>query len=145
VHDALFLDFKWREAGSAGVALALSPWFTRAWTALELQSSQRVKVAFKNPDESSSLPLLKDLDDDIFAYPAYAHPAHVNASKLIRKLRPGEPIGLYRLLDVLHPRRLAWPHDRIKVAAFMSGMENVEVADTAMRYRSCRQALTPNS
>ena len=49
VHDHYLLDFEWAEDGSPCLAIVLSPWFSRGWTALELRLSRRVKVLFKNP------------------------------------------------------------------------------------------------
>ncbi|GAP84739.1 hypothetical protein SAMD00023353_0800430 [Rosellinia necatrix] len=66
VHDQDLVNFEWRDDGSPAVALILSSWFTRGWTAAELWASRShpVKVVFKDP--SSDEPLIKDLYDDIF-------------------------------------------------------------------------------
>ncbi|KAJ2994718.1 hypothetical protein NUW58_g1476 [Xylaria curta] len=65
VHDQDLVNFEWRDDGSPAVALVLSSWFTRGWTAAELWASRNhpVKVVFKDP--SSNEPLIKDLYDDI--------------------------------------------------------------------------------
>ncbi|RYC54741.1 hypothetical protein CHU98_g11468 [Xylaria longipes] len=65
VHDQDLVNFEWRDDGSPAVALVLSSWFTRGWTAAELWASRNhpVKVVFKDP--SSDEPLIKDLYDDI--------------------------------------------------------------------------------
>lgn len=36
VHDLYVAKYPWSDDGSPCIALALSPWFTRGWTALEL-------------------------------------------------------------------------------------------------------------
>lgn len=70
VHDQELVDFEWRDDGSPAIALILSAWFTRGWTAAELFASRHhvVKVLFKNPDDPEGLPLIKDLDRDILAW-----------------------------------------------------------------------------
>ncbi|KAI1206344.1 uncharacterized protein F4807DRAFT_236764 [Annulohypoxylon truncatum] len=70
VHDEDLVNFPWRDDGSPAIALVLSSWFTRGWTAAELWASRGhpVKVLFKDSNDPTGLkPLIKDLDDDIFA------------------------------------------------------------------------------
>ncbi|GAP83672.1 hypothetical protein SAMD00023353_0500600 [Rosellinia necatrix] len=70
VHDQDLLEFEWKEDGSPAVAMVLSSWFTRGWTAAELWASRGhpVKVLFKDPnDPTGQRPLIKDLDMDILA------------------------------------------------------------------------------
>jgi hypothetical protein len=69
VHEQDLVNFKWRDDGSPAVALILSSWFTRGWTAAELWASRNhpVKVLFADPDDPSRPPLIKDLDDDVLA------------------------------------------------------------------------------
>ncbi|RYC61497.1 hypothetical protein CHU98_g4706 [Xylaria longipes] len=70
VHDRELVGFNWATDGSPAVALVLSSWFTRGWTAAELFASRKhpVKVLFKNPARPDGPPLIKDLDDDILAW-----------------------------------------------------------------------------
>ncbi|KAI2472375.1 hypothetical protein F4781DRAFT_360210 [Annulohypoxylon bovei var. microspora] len=70
VHDLELVNFEWRNDGSPAVALILSSWFTRGWTAAELFASRNhpVKVLFKNPKGIDGQPLIKDLDKDILAW-----------------------------------------------------------------------------
>ncbi|EHK40494.1 hypothetical protein TRIATDRAFT_185877, partial [Trichoderma atroviride IMI 206040] len=44
VHDSYLINFPWSDDGSPCLAIVLSTWFTRGWTALELAMSKRVKV-----------------------------------------------------------------------------------------------------
>ncbi|KAI0906492.1 hypothetical protein F4823DRAFT_76030 [Ustulina deusta] len=70
VHDQDLLEFEWKDDGSPAVAMVLSSWFTRGWTAAELWASRHhpVKVLFKDPEDSTGRrPLLKDLDKDVMA------------------------------------------------------------------------------
>ncbi len=70
IHDMKLVNFEWRDDGSPALALMLSTWFTRGWTAAELfatrRGSGRVKVLFKSPDGSSQ-PHTKDLEDEVLA------------------------------------------------------------------------------
>ncbi|GAP83671.2 hypothetical protein SAMD00023353_0500590 [Rosellinia necatrix] len=70
VHDRELVDFEWRNDGSPAVAVILSSWFTRGWTAAELWASRKhpVKILFKDPDKTKTEPLIKDLDEDILAW-----------------------------------------------------------------------------
>jgi hypothetical protein len=70
VHDEELINFPWKEDGSPAVALILSAWFTRGWTAAELFASRDhpVKVLFGDPSEPFGMPLIKDLDEDILAW-----------------------------------------------------------------------------
>ncbi|KAI1439459.1 hypothetical protein F5Y02DRAFT_405724 [Annulohypoxylon stygium] len=70
VHDQDLADFEWKDDGSPAVAMILSSWFTRGWTAAELWASRGhpIKVLFKDPDDPTGRNLLlKDLDMDILA------------------------------------------------------------------------------
>ncbi|KAI8949403.1 hypothetical protein F4801DRAFT_553495 [Xylaria longipes] len=70
VHDQDLLEFEWKDDGSPAVAMVLSSWFTRGWTAAELWASRHhpVKVLFKDPDDPTGRrPLIKDLDMDVLA------------------------------------------------------------------------------
>ncbi|KKY18737.1 putative ankyrin repeat-containing [Diplodia seriata] len=88
IHDASLVNFEWREDGSPCVALFLSDWFTRGWTAIELCISRHVKVLFKDPDFPNGPPLIKDLDKDVL--PSAKHLCHLgvrNAQHIITKFR----------------------------------------------------------
>lgn len=90
VHDKELVDFTWQDDGSPAVALVLSAWFTRGWTAAELFASRQhaVKVVFKNPDSCGG-PLVKDLDNDILAWdaqPAHHHRMDFNIRENIDRL-----------------------------------------------------------
>ncbi|KAI0156490.1 hypothetical protein GGR57DRAFT_463572 [Xylariaceae sp. FL1272] len=70
IHDQELLELEWRDDGSPAVAMVLSSWFTRGWTAAELWASRNhpVKVLFKDPNDSTGQrPLIKDLDQDVMA------------------------------------------------------------------------------
>ncbi|KAI1100207.1 hypothetical protein F4804DRAFT_319650 [Jackrogersella minutella] len=70
IHDQDLVEFEWKDDGSPAVAMILSSWFTRGWTAAELWASRGhpVKVLFKDPNDPTGLkPLIKDLDMDVLA------------------------------------------------------------------------------
>ncbi|KKO96475.1 hypothetical protein THAR02_11424, partial [Trichoderma harzianum] len=125
VHDRFLLNVPWKEDGSPCLALVLSTWFTRGWTALELIMSKKVKVLFGNP-VAGEPPVIKDLDSDVLAQsPAVSSRAHWLATSLIQRLRkPIEDIS--DLLAVLSPRSTSWARDRTIIAALLAGVPNCD-------------------
>jgi tetratricopeptide (TPR) repeat protein len=123
VHDKYLLDFEWKDDGSPCLAIVLSGWFTRGWTALELAMSEKVKVLYKGPDRNT--PLMKDLDEDILAKdPASASRAYWLASSLIRRLR--QKVGnVPDLLAVLKPRFTTKSKDRVEIAGLLAGIRDL--------------------
>lgn len=122
VHDQYLLDFEWADDGSPCLAMVLSPWFTRGWTALELYMSKRVKVLYKGQQPGVSV--VKDLDDDILAKdPARSTRAHWIASSLIRKLRK-ELTNVSDILVTLQPRSTSKSPDRIIIAGLLAGLKD---------------------
>ncbi|KAI5779659.1 hypothetical protein DFH27DRAFT_489127, partial [Peziza echinospora] len=91
VHDSYLCSTVWDDSnrGAAALAIIVSPWFTRGWTALELAKSGRVKVLFKSKDGSGiGGYIAKDLDEDILAYPGEATSRyHQLATSAIMRLR----------------------------------------------------------
>jgi Heterokaryon incompatibility protein (HET) len=144
VHDLALADVEWREDGSPCLALALSPWFTRGWTALELYVSKKVVVVFKDPDGQSRKPLLKDLDGDILAKDnAYTHPSHQLASFVTQRLRRRkreEKLDVHSLLAILQPRRTSWASDRMVIAGLMAEAPDFHSAD--VQSETTRKILT---
>ncbi|KAF3222197.1 hypothetical protein TWF192_010815 [Orbilia oligospora] len=146
VYDLELADFLWSNDGRPCLALVLSAWFSRGWTALELRSSGSVKVVFK---DSSGL-VLKDLDTDILepSRCPYAHPAWKSVAAYVGWLRSGrdedyrnaeedfrksgfDPTFFSRkyrrdiptpdsLLRILKPRYTCWNRDRIIIAALLT-------------------------
>ncbi|KAI9695103.1 MAG: hypothetical protein M1820_008928 [Bogoriella megaspora] len=47
VHDCFLRSIEWVDGETACLAILMSPWFSRGWTALELAKSRKVKVAFR--------------------------------------------------------------------------------------------------
>lgn len=124
IHDEYLLQFEWADDGSPCLALVLSPWFTRGWTALELSMSRKVKVLYKG--KTPGKPLIKDLDDDVLAHdPGQVTRAHWIASSQIRRLRkPVENVS--DLLTTLHPRSTSRESDKIIIAGLLARLENYD-------------------
>ena len=137
IHDEYLLKINWAEDGSPAIALVLSPWFSRGWTALELSVSRSVKVLYRDPENPSGY-VLKDLDDDILAEPPFGRLGHVVASALIRKLR-GRPSTLMDLLTILSTRSTSWNRDRMAIAALFARIKDFDY--NSSRGKATRQIL----
>ncbi|KAH9228106.1 hypothetical protein K456DRAFT_41377 [Colletotrichum gloeosporioides 23] len=88
VHDRELTRTEFKNDGSPCLALMLSNWFSRGWTALELQMSKQVKVLFRKDGEIVPY----DLDKDILEFsPSTTSPAHWLATSWIKRLR--EPVN----------------------------------------------------
>ncbi|GIC87631.1 uncharacterized protein Aud_004017 [Aspergillus udagawae] len=122
VHDQYLTNFLWSDDGSPCLAIVLSSWLTRGWTALELIMSPSVKVIFKG----TSGPVIKDLDSDILANdPSRCSRAHWIASTIIRRLR--RPIeNITDLITVLKPRSTSWPRDKMVIAGLLSRLDDCD-------------------
>ena len=121
VHDKYLAGIEWKDDGSPCIALVLSPWFTRGWTALELLLSERVFVLFRKGDGYT----LKDLDQDILANHRFLHSyAHWIATKAVERLRsPYQSLANSSdLLSVLQSRYTSWPQDQSIIAGLMCGL-----------------------
>lgn len=121
IHDRSLLQFPWADDGSPCVALLLSPWFTRAWTALELTISTSVKVLYRGVDENT--PLIKDLDDDILAQDrSITSRGHFVASSIVRRLRGTTVDTLANIHTVLGTRATSYPRDQMIIANLLRGL-----------------------
>ncbi|KAI0892006.1 hypothetical protein F4806DRAFT_282872 [Annulohypoxylon nitens] len=121
VHDSYLLATDYTDPGTACLAIMLSPWFTRGWTALELAMSNTVKVLFKGSD--SMTPDIKDLDHEILASsPATVSRTHWLASCMIRRVRKrGEATNhITDLLAILRPRTTSWLRDRTVITGLLA-------------------------
>ncbi|KAK6504867.1 hypothetical protein TWF481_006804 [Arthrobotrys musiformis] len=132
LHDTYLADFEWKDDGSPCLAIVLSSWFTRGWTALEFIMSKNIKVIFKDPKTGGRV--IKDLDNDVLAKEACrTSTGHLIASSILKRLR--SPINsIHDLLSVLKPRSTSWARDKMIIAALLSDIE-IQAGDTS-------QALT---
>ncbi|KAI4864864.1 hypothetical protein F4820DRAFT_458590 [Hypoxylon rubiginosum] len=123
VHDQELVNMPWTDSPNAAIAVLVSSWFTRGWTAAEFYSTRKkrnsVKVLFKNPDDTLK-PLIKDLDRDILSRPQQATTlVHFKASTILRGVR-GDITDLRGLLQVLRTRSTSWDRDKTVVAGLMT-------------------------
>ena len=137
IHDQYLLQIDWAEDGSPAVALVLSPWFSRGWTALELSVSSSVKVLYRNPENHRGY-VVKDLDHEILAKPPFARQGHAAASALIQALR-GRPSTLMNLLTILSTRSTSWNRDRMAIAGLLARIEDYDY--NSSRAQVARQIL----
>ena len=125
IHDQYLAQFPWTNDGRSCLALLLSPWFTRAWTALELMMSQRGKVwvIYGDPSDRSRY-TVKNLDNDVLArHPAYSSRGHWVASSLLGQLREQQFNSIGDILKVLRTRNTSWPRDLMVIAGLLTGHE----------------------
>jgi hypothetical protein len=120
VHDLYLRQCEWRDAESAALAILLSSWFSRGWTALELARSKKaVKVIFKSDGDSL---VIKDLDRDILAKPGEPSSTYRQiATALIRHLR-SEISDVNSLLTSLSKRHTSWQRDRAIISGLLAGI-----------------------
>ena len=121
VHDLYLSGIEWKSDGSPCIALVLSPWFTRGWTALELLLSKRVFILFRQGDGYT----LKDLDQEVLAQHRFLQShAHWVATDAVKRLRPAT--NFFRstkdLLSVLRSRYTSWSRDQSIIAGLMCGL-----------------------
>lgn len=123
IHDEWLVDFPWAENGSPCLALLLSPWFTRAWTALELMRSRkdRVWVIFRHPTGANRY-TVKNLEREVLAaHPALSSRGHWVASSLVLQLRDQQFNCIEDLQKVLKTKSTSWPRDIMIVASLFTG------------------------
>lgn len=113
VHDCFLRNIEWTDAETACLAIVVSPWFSRGWTALELARSNKVKVIFKNGNSY----VLKDLDEDILAKASSKR--HRLLAGLVNDLRK-DITDLDQLLRVLKPRHTSWSIDMAIIAELLT-------------------------
>lgn len=141
VHDCYLTSFQWTNAADASFAIIMSPWFTRGWTALELETSPlgNVKVLFR--DE-----VLMDLDRDIMAQDGVpCHLYHLFATAIIKRLRRGEGRirnwGLDGLLTALGPRYTSWTRDKAIIAGLLAGIDDPAAMTQQEAYQTTLRRL----
>lgn len=135
IHDEYLVRFPWKDDGTPCLALVLSPWFTRGWTAVELMVSRSVKVLFKDPDGGAA-PIVKDLEKDVLANQCTCSLGHLIASSIIRSLRTAATANrsLERLIQILKTRSNSRSRDRVVIAALLAGVKpDVDVVNMQTR------------
>ena len=123
VHDQYLANIEWKSDGSPCIALVLSPWFTRGWTALELLLSKRVFILFRQGKEY----ILKDLDKEVLAQHRFLHShAHWIATDAVMRLRQAGNTfdSASDLLSILEARYTSWSRDQSIIAGLMCGLRD---------------------
>ena len=123
VHDEYLVQFPWADDGSPCLALVLSPWFTRGWTALELIKSNKdtVWVLFRDPNDPQKH-VIKNLEAEILAsHPFECSLGHLVASSIVKRLRDQRIRSLTDLMAVLRTRSTSWRRDRMIIAGLLTG------------------------
>ena len=110
VHDRFLRNLPFERPEQACLAIVMSPWFTRGWTALELAKSRKVKIVFKDS--------IKDLDEDILRKINEVN----DAAEVIKTLRKDQISGIEDLLVTLGPRYTSWLKDRAAIAGLLTGI-----------------------
>jgi ankyrin repeat protein len=116
VHDCYIRNWEWVDGETACLAIIMSPWFSRGWTALELARSRKVKVMFKGS-------VIKDLDEDILSKSEDDSACHRYATEAIKGLRKQRVESLNDLLTVLGPRSTSWPRDMAIISSLLVGIK----------------------
>ncbi|MCJ1374270.1 hypothetical protein MMC20_005502 [Loxospora ochrophaea] len=123
IHDQYLVQLPWTEDGNPCLALLLSPWFTRAWTSLELMMTgkEKVSVIFRHPNDPTQY-VIKNLKNDILAHhPAFFSRGHWVASSLLTQLREQQFHCIGDIFKLLKTKSTSWPRDLMVVAAIMTG------------------------
>ena len=123
IHDQDLIQLPWTDDGRPCLAILISTWFTRAWTALELMMSRKGKVSviFRDPHDYKRH-VIKNLENDILArHPAYSSRGHWIASSLISQLRGRQFNSIGDIQKVLRTRSTSWPRDLMVIAGLLTG------------------------
>ena len=137
IHDEYLLQVDWAEDGSPAVALVLSPWFSRGWTALELSVARSVKVMYRDPKNRNGY-VIKDLGKDVLAHRSFERLGHIAASKLTQRL-VGQPPSLMDLITIMSTRSTSWDRDRLAIAALLARVKDFDY--NTSRAEATRQIL----
>ncbi|OJD33069.1 ankyrin repeat protein [Diplodia corticola] len=119
VHDLYLREWEWVDAETACFAIAMSPWYSRGWTSLELAKSHKVKILFKARNDEH---VIKDLDVDILAEIPPSSRYHATAES-IRKLRSASIQSFGDLLAILGPRDTSKPRDVPIISGLLAGVD----------------------
>lgn len=125
VHDEYLVRFPWADDGSPCLALLLSPWFTRGWTALELVKARSgvVFIIFQHPHDPS-LHVIKSLHKEVLTdSPMLSSFGHLLGSEIVRNLRQIKAHTVTNTLRILAPRFTSREKDRVLIAALLGNHE----------------------
>ncbi|KAK2467307.1 hypothetical protein APHAL10511_000542 [Amanita phalloides] len=130
VHDLCLATTEWVDANRASLTLAMSNWYTRGWTALELARSKRVDVLFAARESPGYV--RKNLEADILSHAGTVSSlSRLVISTAIRALRgvdekrSKQQLTVNDVLTSLGPRFTSWARDRAIIAGLFVGIENL--------------------
>lgn len=124
VHDCFLRNVTYKDPETACMAILMSPWFSRGWTAVELAYSQSVQVCFKSKDGGLAL-----VDfDKVVRLPR--SPRHAIIGAFISELRRTEKPTLNGLLLTLNSRHTSWTRDVPIISALLVGVAIEQVRKT---------------
>lgn len=115
VHDCSLRYLEWTDAETACLAIVMSPWFSRSWTALELARSRNVKMLFKHGKGF----IIKDLDWDLLGPSGVLSERHKMLINTIQQLRNTRISDLSSLLQILNSRYTSWTRDMAVIAGLL--------------------------
>ncbi|KAI1145486.1 hypothetical protein F4825DRAFT_467294 [Nemania diffusa] len=117
VHDRFLRNLPYRSPRLACIAVIMSSWFTRGWTALELVKSRKVKIVFKD--------CIVDLDEQIL----YGIDDSFYAAGVLRNFRKNRVIGIENLVTILGSRYTSWAKDQATIAGLLAGNPSAREKD----------------
>ena len=120
VHDLYLAGIEWKNDGSPCIALALSPWFSRGWTALELRLSKKVLILFRQYNGY----ILKDLNQVLAQHRFLQSHAHWIATDAVEKVEHAAQRvqDASSLLSIIRARCTSWSQDQSIIAGLMCGL-----------------------
>jgi hypothetical protein len=163
IHDRELANTHWTTGDvreNPAIAITLSEWFTRGWTAAELSAApDNVLVVLKNPNPNSSEPytvslatILANRTNPLY-YSASSSTgkslptlAHLSATSIIGMLHKADHHSLRRrtfevLMSILKSRSTAWEKDRMVIAMLIYGFKHGEDLDTSLSVPELTQSL----
>lgn len=136
IHDQELARTPWasKSPQNGAIAIILSSWFTRGWTAAELSAAgQEILVVLRSQDRNSSKPVLVDLRQlrlegtDSLASMPLPSLAHLGAISMLDGIhacpsdgpRSTRTVSFSGILAILRSRSTAWEKDRMLIASLM--------------------------
>jgi ankyrin repeat protein len=115
VHDCFLRDTEFDNPEAACIAIIMSPWFSRGWTALELAASKNVKIVFKQSKERNGITLV-DLDKLLDGAKTGRYRIAAEVIKNVRK-----PLtDLNQLLRIVKARHTSWSRDMAVISELLT-------------------------
>lgn len=132
IHDYELAGTPWaREEQNTAIAMVLSNWFTRGWTAAEFNHARNVYVVLNNPNSSEPhIQCLNEITEPFVWRRPSSLPtlARLCAGAILGGLYDTHPGSLQTgkfdgLMSILKSRSTAWEKDRLIIAMLMTSPE----------------------